>query len=209
MFLQLARRVTGYGLGMGLFQRSHQNTPELFFAWQVERSDAQIAAAMRNGILAARCRLRGFERRLDSERGVLHQSHREAPRGCRGGIVARPDEIPVAQRVLSTLDQSLPRLSPAVRATRRTALSMAYIALSLSIFGRVRDPGLVRHGRHFAEFKAAVNAETCEAPAIARAIESVAGDHRAFGGLGYMGRLLSFFLIICGKARGHSVLGAL
>ena len=137
------------------------------FAWQAERSDAQIAAVVRNGVTGSA--MPASRQLADAEIvkvvAYLRTLATTTPPGDRiaagdssGAAVAGTDAGAVSRRVLVLLDDAL----GAARAGRSSDAGDrafdAYIAFEpLESKARARSPGLVATmERHFADFKGAV-----------------------------------------------------
>ena len=176
--------------------------PELSsFAWQAERSDAQLVAAIRSGIPgtampaepdlsdSAIVKMVAYVRTLPIRVGNF-----SAP-------AARGDAVTAARTVMATLDEAL----AAARAGRQTDAADrafdAYIAFEpIESPARARNPGLVASmERHFADFKGAVRAGDVRAAersrdAIAAGLPRVVELTRPTAGA--MGAFLQSLLII-------------
>ncbi|HET7565755.1 MAG TPA: cytochrome c/FTR1 family iron permease [Gemmatimonadaceae bacterium] len=151
------------GTDGALAQSFAQPPPEIgSFGWQVEKSDAQLAAAIRNGIagtpMPASSELSDAQvRKIVAYLRTLPVTRADVP------VVAAAsdtDATRIARTVIATLDQSL----AAAQAGRRTDAGDrafdAYIAFEpLETHARAKSPGLVSSmERHFADFKGAIKA---------------------------------------------------
>ncbi|MGI9077923.1 MAG: FTR1 family protein [Gemmatimonadaceae bacterium] len=133
------------------------------FAWQVERSDKQIAAVIREGIPgsamppshnlsdSAVAKTVAYIRSLPVRSG-------EVPGNATTVSGGPPDFVLASRRVLSLLDQSLAAAQSGKIAEAGDRAFDAYIAFEpLETPGRAKNPGLVASmERHFADFKGAV-----------------------------------------------------
>ncbi len=142
------------------------------FAWQAERSDAQIVAAIRAGVPGtAMPPTRDLEdvevAELAAHVRALSISDNPGTVAARGDVL---DADGVATRVMAVLDEAL----TAARAGRRSDAGDrafdAYIAFEpLETPARARNPGLVATmERHFADFKGAVKGNDFRAAEHAR-----------------------------------------
>ena len=192
------------GLGDGPLARALSKLPPEIgaFAWQVERNDAQLATAIREGIAgtampAARA-LRDSE--VAGAVGYLRQlAMRDVP--TRNGAAASQDPETVLRLVRRTLDEAL----AAARGGRASDASDrafdAYLAFEpIETPARAKNPGLVASlERQFAEFRAAISANDLRAAegarnAIDTALPDVAGLLQPAGG--WWGAFLQSLLII-------------
>jgi high-affinity iron transporter len=179
--------------------------PELSsFAWQAERSDAQIIEAIRDGIAGTAM---PPTRDLREDEYVALAGHVRAlslgdvPTTGAANKSAALDADAVAKRVIAILDEAL----AAARGGRRTDAGDrafdAYIAFEpLETPARARSPGLVAAmERHFADFKGAVKAN--DVRSAERSREAIAAGMPGIVGLtrpasGFWGGFLQSFLII-------------
>ncbi len=134
------------------------------FGWQVERSDKQIAAVIREGIPgsamppslslsdSAVAKTVAYIRSLPVLSGEVPGN----PTTANGG--GPPDFVLASRHVLSLLDQSLAAAQSGNKADAGDRAFDAYIAFEpLETPGRAKNPGLVASmERHFADFKGAV-----------------------------------------------------
>lgn len=176
--------------------------PELSsFAWQAERSDAQLMAAIRAGIPgtampaepdlsdSALVKLVAYVRTLPDRVG-----HLTTP-------AARGDATASSRMVMATLDDALAAARAGRQADAADRAFDAYIAFEpIESPARAKNPGLVASmERHFAEFKGAIRARdlrTAERSrdAIAAGLPRVAELTRPTAGA--MGAFLQSLLII-------------
>ncbi len=194
------------GLGDGPLARTLSKLPPEVgsFAWQSERSDAQLAAAVRVGVPgtampAARSLAEGD---VTSAVAYLRQlALRDVPARANGVVNAQRDPEAVLRQVRRTLDQAL----GAARAGRASDASDrafdAYLAFEpIETPARAKNPGLVASvERQFAEFRAAIAANDLRAAERARnAIETRLPDVAALmhPAGGWWGAFLQSLLII-------------
>jgi len=194
------------GLGDGPLARALSKLPPEIgsFAWQAERHDAQLAAAIRDGVPgtpmpAGRMLTDGD---VTSAVAYLRQlALREVPARANGVAGAQRDPEAVLRQVLRVLDEAL----AAARAGRASDASDrafdAYLAFEpIETPARAKNPGLVASvERQFAEFRSAIAANDLRTAERARnAIETrlpdVAGLMRPAGG--WWGAFLQSLLII-------------
>jgi high-affinity iron transporter len=140
-----------------------QLPPEIgSFAWQVEKSDAQIATAIRNGVPGSP--MPPARELDDAEVAKVVAYLRSLPvrRGDVPVVAATADSnvTSIAQTVLATLDQSLSAAQAGRLSEAGDRAFDAYIAFEpLETHARAKNPGLVASmERHFADFKGAINA---------------------------------------------------
>jgi high-affinity iron transporter len=128
------------------------------FAWQAERSDASLAAIIRDGVPGtAMPPAEGLEP-AQLSRIVAHLRAVAATRAPAANVVASEDAEGVSRHVLATLDRAL-AAAQAGRAQEAGDLAFdAYIAFEpLETRARAKDPGLIASiERQFADFKGAV-----------------------------------------------------
>jgi high-affinity iron transporter len=180
LFLQRCAACHGTtGVGDGLASRALTRLPPEIasFAWQVERSDAQMAQAIRQGIPGSAMPPARDLTDADIAKIVafvrsLPVRNREVPTLA---AAADSDATAVARRVLSTLDLSLAAARSGSRDDASDRAFDAYIAFEpLETPARAKNPGLVATmEQHFADFKAAVRANDLRAAERSRdAIEA-------------------------------------
>lgn len=192
------------GLGDGPLARTLSKLPPEIgaFAWQVERNDAQLFGAVRDGIkgtaMPAARTLRDEE--VANAVGYLRQlALRDVP--ARTGVAAQQDPEAVLRVVRRTLDEAL----VAARGGRASDASDrafdAYLAFEpIETPARAKNPGLVASlERQFAEFRAAISANDLRAAERARnaidtGLPDVAGLLTPAGG--WWGAFLQSLLII-------------
>jgi high-affinity iron transporter len=186
------------------------------FAWQVEKSDAQIAAAIRNGVPGSA--MPPSRDLSDSDVAKMVAYLRSLP-VSRGDVpvvasVADSDATHVATAVLATLDQSLAAAQAGRRSDAGDRAFDAYIAFEpLETHARAKNPGLVAAmERHFADFKGAINANDlrtaertrkvieAELPAVVALTQPTSGAWAAF--------LESFLIILREGFEAILVVGA-
>ncbi|MGH7720624.1 MAG: c-type cytochrome, partial [Gemmatimonadaceae bacterium] len=170
---------TGAGAGSAAAARSLTRLPPEIasFAWQAERSDAQLAQAIRAGVPGSA--MPPSRDLTDADLAKVVAYVRSLPvRNAEVPVAAAAvdsDATAVAQKVLSTLDLAL-AAAQSGRADDASERGFdAYIAFEpLETPARARDPGLVATmERHFADFRAAVKAGDVRSAASARdAIEA-------------------------------------
>ena len=144
------------------------------FAWQAERSDSQLVAAVRAGVMGTAMPPSRDLDELELRQLVAHLR----VLGNRGTVALAQGQAPdsldgegVAARVLGILDRAL-RAARAGRSGEAGDLAFdAYLAFEpLETPARARNPGLVATmERHFATFKGAVKGDDVEEAARARA----------------------------------------
>jgi high-affinity iron transporter len=129
------------------------------FAWQAERSDAELATIIRDGVAGTAMPPSGGLVPTQLARIVAHLRAVAATRTEAPNVIASADDVEgIARRVLATLDQAL-GAARAGRAPEAGDLAFdAYLAFEpLETRARARDPGLVAAiERQFADFKGAV-----------------------------------------------------
>ncbi|HEU4565167.1 MAG TPA: FTR1 family protein [Gemmatimonadaceae bacterium] len=132
------------------------------FAWQVERSDAQIAAAIRDGLPGSAMPPARDLGDAELARAVafvrsIPVRQREVPAQA-VAAAASADPALVARRVLAVVDQALAAAQAGRRSDAGDLAFDAYIAFEpLETEARAKSPGLVATmEKHFAELKAAV-----------------------------------------------------
>jgi high-affinity iron transporter len=196
------------GLGDGLLARSLSKLPPEIgtFAWQAERSDAQLMDAIRSGVPGTAMPASRTLHDVDIESAVGYLRHlalRDVPArtSVAGGGSAQRDPSAVLTQVRRTLDEAL----GAARAGRQSDASDrafdAYLAFEpIETPARAKNPGLVATvERHFADFRAAISANDVRtAERVRNAIETslpdVAALMRPTGG--WWGAFLQSLLII-------------
>jgi high-affinity iron transporter len=169
-------------------------------AWQVERSDAQIADAIRNGVVATAMPASRDLHDADLRALVAHVralALNDVPPPPTDTTNARA----AARRVIAMLDEGLVAARTGKRSDASDRAFDAYIAFEpLETPARARDPGLVATmERQFADFKGAVtsgdirgaerarNAIEAGMPAVVELTEPTTG---------FWGNLMQSFLII-------------
>jgi high-affinity iron transporter len=128
------------------------------FAWQAERSDAELVAIVRDGIAGTAMPPSEGLSPVQLARIVAHLRALAATRAAPNVAASSEDVQVIARRVLATLDQAL-AAAHAGRAPEAGDLAFdAYLAFEpLETRARTRDPGLVAAvERQFADFKGAV-----------------------------------------------------
>jgi high-affinity iron transporter len=163
------------GLGDGdLARRLSKLPPEIgSFAWQTERSDAQMADAIRNGVPGTPMPASRGMHDVDLESAVAYLRHlalQDVPVRANGVAAAQRDPETVLRTVRRTLDEAL----GAARAGRSNEAGDrafdAYLAFEpIETPARAKNPGLVAAvERHFAEFRAAISGGDVRAAERAR-----------------------------------------
>jgi high-affinity iron transporter len=226
-----AERAEGEGLFLQRCATCHGNTglldgaatralvplpPEIAsFAWQAERSDAQIAAAIRNGIPGSMmppardladsdvAKLVAYVRSLPARRGVI-----PATASADTGAGA------AAKKVLGLLDQSLAAAQTGRMSDAGDRAFDAYIAFEpLETVARAKSPGLVAAmEQRFADFKGAIRTNDLRAAqrsrdAIEASLPSVVDlTHTSNGGWGAF--FQSFLIILREGFEAILVIGA-
>ncbi|HEX6966358.1 MAG TPA: FTR1 family protein [Gemmatimonadaceae bacterium] len=151
------------GTDGALAQSFAQPPPEIgSFEWQVEKSDAQIATAIRNGVPDTPMPPSPDLSDTQVRKIVAYLRSLPAQRADIPVVASASDTsaTQIARTVIATLDQSL----AAARAGRKTEAGDhafdAYIAFEpLETHARAKSPGLVSSmERHFADFKGAIKA---------------------------------------------------
>jgi len=173
------------------------------FAWQAERSDAQIVAAIRAGVSGTSMppsRDLTDPELLELAAHVRALSLADAP----GAAAANTDSLGadgVARRVMGILDEALAASRGGRRSEAGDRAFDAYIAFEpLETPARARNPGLVASmERHFADFKGAVKANNVRQAersreAIATGMPGIVELTRPASG--FWGAFLQSFLII-------------
>ncbi|HZO19363.1 MAG TPA: cytochrome c/FTR1 family iron permease, partial [Gemmatimonadaceae bacterium] len=128
------------------------------FAWQAERSDADLAAIVRDGIAGTAMPPNPALTSQEVTRIVAHLRTVAATRPGTPNVQQADDPQGIARRVLAMLDRSL-AAARAGRTPEAGDLAFdAYLAFEpLETRARARDPGLVAAAeRQFADFKGAV-----------------------------------------------------
>lgn len=140
------------------------------FAWQAERSDAQMAAAIRAGVPGTAMPASPGLTRDEIARVVAHLRAMAQERAPTAAIASAANHEQVAARVLETLDQALVAARGGRSAEAGDLAFDAYLAFEpLETRARARDPGLVvAVERQFADFKGAVRANDLRAAERAR-----------------------------------------
>ncbi len=191
------------GLGDGPLARALSKLPPEIgaFAWQVERNDAQLASAIREGIagtaMPAARMLR--ENEVAGAVGYLRQlAMRDVP--ARNGVAAQDPEA-VLRQVRRTLDEALAAARGGRASDANDRAFDAYLAFEpIETPARAKNPGLVASlERQFAEFRAAISENDLRAAERARnaidtALPDVAELLRAAEG--WWGAFLQSLLII-------------
>lgn len=193
------------GLGDGPLARALSKLPPEIgaFAWQVERNDAQLTAAIREGIagtaMPAARMLR--ENEIAGAVGYLRQlALRDVPART-NGVAARQDPEGVLRVVRRTLDEALAAARGGRASDAKDRAFDAYLAFEpIETPARAKNPGLVASlERQFAEFRAAVAANDLRAAERARnaidtGLPGVASLLQTAGG--WWGAFLQSLLII-------------
>ncbi len=194
------------GLGDGPLARALSKLPPEIgsFAWQAERHDAQLAAAIRDGVPgtampAGRALADGD---VTSAVAYLRQlALREVPARANGVSSAQRDPDAVLRQVLRVLDEALGAARAGRGSDAKDRAFDAYLAFEpIETPARAKNPGLVASvERQFAEFRSAIAANDLRRAERARnAIETrlpdVAGLMRPAGG--WWGAFLQSLLII-------------
>jgi high-affinity iron transporter len=128
------------------------------FAWQAERSDASLAAIIRDGVPGTAMPAAEGLDTAELSRMVAHLRAVAAARPPAPAVVASDDAEGVSRHVVATLDRAL-AAAQAGRSQEAGDLAFdAYIAFEpLETRARAKDPGLVASvERQFADFKGAV-----------------------------------------------------
>jgi high-affinity iron transporter len=152
------------GLGDGPLARELTKLPPEIgtFAWQAERSDAQLAEAIKNGVAGTAMPPNRSLHDADIESAVAHLRQlalRDVPARA-AGVAAQRDPEAVLRQVRRTLDEAL----AAARAGRGSDASDrafdAYLAFEpIETPARAKNPGLVASvERQFADFRGAISA---------------------------------------------------
>ena len=191
------------------------------FRWQVERSDKQIAAAIRQGIPgsamppthslsdSAVAKTVAYIRSLPVRSGEVPGRPANANGGGTGDFVL------ASRNVLSLLDQSLAAAQAGKVADAGDRAFDAYIAFEpLETPGRAKNPGLVASmERHFADFKGAVRGGDLQRATQSR--EAIAAGMPAILGLtqrtpgGWAAFLQSLLIILREGFEAILVVGAI
>jgi high-affinity iron transporter len=140
--------------------------PELGgLAWQVDHSDAQIAAAIRRGVAGSA--MPAARELPDSDVAKLVAYVRTLPvRRSDAALAQETDSTAegISRRVLRTLDQALAAAQGGRTAEAGDRAFDAYIAFEPLESSRAKNPGLVAAmERHFADFKGAVKSNDLRA----------------------------------------------
>ncbi|MGQ0642990.1 MAG: FTR1 family protein [Gemmatimonadaceae bacterium] len=194
------------GLGDGLLARTLSKLPPEIgtFAWQAERSDAQLVDAIRNGVPGTAMPPSRALHEGDVEGTVAYLRQlalRDVPARANGVAGSQRDPEAVLRQVRRTLDEAL-GAARAGRASDATDRAFdAYLAFEpIETPARAKNPGLVASvERQFADFRAAIAANdvrTAERArnAIETALPDVAELMRPTGG--WWGAFLQSLLII-------------
>ena len=194
------------GAGDGTFASALSKLPlELSsFAWQAERSDAQIVEAMRGGVAGTAmppARDLSDAELLQLTAHVRRLSLDDAPAARLAGNSDSLDAGAAARRVMGILDEALAAARGGRKSDAGDLAFDAYIAFEpLETPARARNPGLVATmERYFADFKGAVKANDLRSAENARnALEagmpSIVEMTRPASG--FWGAFLQSFLII-------------
>ncbi|MEW5917291.1 MAG: c-type cytochrome, partial [Gemmatimonadota bacterium] len=153
------------GLGDGPLARTLSKLPAEIgtFAWQAERSDAQIADAIRNGVPGTPMPASRTLHDADIESSVAYLRQlglSDEPARANSTAAAQRDPEAVLRQVRRMMDEAL----GAARGGRTTDASErafdAYIAFEpIETPARAKNPGLVASvERHFSDFRAAIAA---------------------------------------------------
>ena len=156
------------GTDGALAQSFERPPPEIgSFAWQVEKSDAQLAAAIRNGLPGSA--MPPSHDLSDAQVAKMVAYLRSLPvrRGDVPVVAAAGDTSAtrIARTVIITLDQALAAAQTGRRSDASDRAFDAYIAFEpLETHARAKNPGLVSSmERHFADFKGAIAANDLRA----------------------------------------------
>lgn len=172
------------------------------FAWQVERSDAAIAATIRDGVPGTAMPPTRELSPSDLAQVVAHVRRlalEDTPAATAAADSADGDVV--ARRVMGLLDDALAAHRVGRRADADDRAFDAYIAFEpLETIARARNPGLVASmERHFADFKGALKAGDARGAERARdAVESGMPEilELVRPTTGFWGNFLQSFLII-------------
>ena len=168
------------GGGTGALASSLSKVPPqiVAFGFQTERSDAQIAEAIRNGIAGTAMPPSRHLTDSDIDAIVSYVRHTGATHQAVAASIPEADPADaqaVARRVVGILDQSLAAATGGRSSQANDLAFDAYIAFEpLEGTARAKSPGLVASmERHFADFKGAVRSADLRAADRARnAIEA-------------------------------------
>ena len=174
------------------------------FAWQVERSDNQIAAVIREGSNGTAMPPARDLSDADMAQLVAHVRSlvlEDVPAIAAAATSAPTDGAAVGQRVVALLDEALTAARTGRKAEAGDKAFDSYIAFEpLETPARARNPGLVASmERFFADFKGAVKAGDIRSAEKARdAIEAGMPDvvELTQPPAGFLGMFLQSFLII-------------
>ncbi len=172
------------------------------FAWHVERSDAQIAAMIRDGVSGTAMPATRDLTPAEVAQLVAHVRRlalEDVPVPPAGSDSTNPTVV--AARVLATLNDALTAQRVGRRADADDRAFDAYIAFEpLETVARARNPGLVASmERHFADFRGALQSGDARGAEAARnAIEQGMPDiiDLVQPSTGFWGNFLQSFLII-------------
>jgi high-affinity iron transporter len=186
------------------------------FAWQAERSDAELAAIVRDGVAGTAMPPSDGLTSAQLARIVAHLRAIAARRAAPPNVAASSEDVQgIARRVLATLDQALAAARTG-RAPEAGDLAFdAYLAFEpLETRARTRDPGLVAAvERQFADFKGAVrgndvrgaerarNTIEAQLPSVLNLTEAASGTWATF--------LQSFLIILREGFEAILVIGAI
>ncbi len=228
LFLQRCSACHGPSGGVnGFAARSLTKLPPEIgsFAWQAEHSDAELAAAIRNGVPGTAmppardlsdadvAKVVAYVRSLPMRHPEMVQAAVGGGEGGRGGR-ADTSASQVARVVLATLDQALAAAQAGRIAEAGDRAFDAYIAFEpLETPVRAKSPGLIAAmERHFADFKGAIKANDLRSAQRSRdAIEAnlpsvVELTHRTSGA--WAAFLQSFLIILREGFEAILVIGA-
>ena len=206
------------GLGDGPLARALSKLPPEIgsFAWQAERSDAQIADAIRNGVTGTAMPPSRALHETDVAGAVAYLRQlalREVPARANG--VAQRDPEAVLRQVRRTLDEALGAARAGRASDANDRAFDAYLAFEpIETPARAKNPGLVASvERQFADFRAAISANdmrTAERArnAIETALPEVAGLMRPTGS-GWGAFLQSLLIILREGFEAILVIGAI
>lgn len=193
------------GLGDGPLARALSKLPPEIgaFAWQVERSDAQLSAAIRDGIAGTAMPASRMLRENDITHAVSYLRQlamRDAPTQTTG-LVAKQDPEGVLRVVRRTLDEALAATRGGRASDAADRAFDAYLAFEpIETPARAKNPGLVASlERQFAEFRAAIAANDLRSAERARnAIDTRLPDVASLlrQASGWWGAFLQSLLII-------------
>jgi len=206
------------GLGDGPLARALSKVPPEIgtFAWQAERSDAQIADAIRNGVTGTAMPPSRALHETDVDGAVAYLRQlalRDIPARANG--VAQRDPEAVLRQVRRTLDEALGAARGGRASDANDRAFDAYLAFEpIETPARAKNPGLVASvERQFADFRAAISANDMRTAervrnAIETALPEVAGLMRPTGS-GWGAFLQSLLIILREGFEAILVIGAI